>query len=49
MESHGIPGRTQLTEQTYDLIRDEFECEKRGEIEIKGKGKMTTWFLNNKM
>lgn len=45
MESHGTPGRIQLTEATYDLIRERFECEPRGTIEVKGKGPMPTWYL----
>jgi guanylate cyclase len=45
MESHGVPGRVQLSEATYELIRDEFECEPRGTIDVKGKGLMRTWFL----
>jgi adenylate cyclase len=45
MESHGVPGRIHLTDATYQLIRDAFECEPRGTIEVKGKGPMRTWFL----
>lgn len=45
MESHGMPGRIQLTEATYALIRDQFECEPRGLVEVKGKGAMQTWWL----
>lgn len=45
MESHGAPGRIQLTEATYILISDRFECEPRGTIEVKGKGAMQTWWL----
>ena len=45
MESHGIPGRIQVTQSTYDLIRDEFECEPRGAIPVKGKGDMETYFV----
>ena len=45
MESHGTPGRIQLTEATYRLILDRFECEPRGTIEVKGKGAMPTWYL----
>lgn len=45
MESHGIPGRIQIGEATYDLVRDEFVCEPRGWIDVKGKGPMQTWFL----
>jgi adenylate cyclase len=45
MESHGVPGRIHLSEATYELIRDEFECEARGTVDVKGKGPMRTWFL----
>lgn len=45
MESHGTAGRIQLTEATYRLIRDRFECEPRGTIDVKGKGPMPTWYL----
>src|SRR3972149_409726 len=30
---------------TRDLLRDRFLCELRGVIDVKGKGKMETWFL----
>ena len=45
MESHGVPGRIQITETTHDLIDDGYLCEPRGPIEIKGKGTMETWFV----
>ncbi|MDJ1182853.1 adenylate/guanylate cyclase domain-containing protein [Roseofilum casamattae] len=45
MESNGIPGKIQVTEQTYHLLKDNFECVERGDIEIKGKGMMKTYFL----
>jgi class 3 adenylate cyclase len=45
MESHGTPGHIQITEATYKLIKDEFECEPRGTVTIKGKGEMETWYL----
>ena len=45
MESSGQPGRIQISDATYQLIKDEFECELRGEIDVKGKGAMTTWFV----
>ncbi|MFB3049246.1 MAG: adenylate/guanylate cyclase domain-containing protein, partial [Acidimicrobiia bacterium] len=45
MESHGIPGRIQITAATHDLIKDQFSCESRGPIEVKGKGTMDTWFV----
>ncbi|MEG4448903.1 adenylate/guanylate cyclase domain-containing protein [Microcoleus sp. N9_B1] len=45
MESHGIPGRIQVSHYTYELLQDKYEFEDRGEIEIKGKGQMQTYFL----
>ena len=45
MESQGTPGRIQITRATRDLIDDEFVCEPRGTISIKGKGEMETWYL----
>ena len=45
MESHGTPGRIQITGATYELIADEFECEPRGTITVKGKGEVETWYL----
>jgi guanylate cyclase len=45
MESHGAPGRIQITRATYELLGDEFECERRGTVEVKGKGRLETWYL----
>jgi guanylate cyclase len=45
MESHGTPGAIQITRATYELVKDEFVCEPRGTIPVKGKGPMETWFL----
>ncbi len=45
MESHGLPGKIQITRSTFELIADHFVCEPRGVIDIKGKGPMETWFL----
>ncbi len=45
MESHGVPDRIQLTRTTYELIKDDFECSRRGLVEVKGKEPMETWFL----
>jgi adenylate cyclase len=45
MESHGTPGRVQITRATYDLLADEFECQPRGTIAVKGKGEVEAWYL----
>lgn len=48
MESHGVAGRIQLTEATRRLLGGTFLLEKRGVVEVKGKGAMETWFLNGR-
>jgi guanylate cyclase len=45
MESHGTPGEIQITRATYELVKDEFVCRRRGTIPVKGKGEMETWYL----
>ncbi len=45
MESTGEPSRIQIAEGTHRHLQACFTCEARGEIEIKGKGKMPTWWL----
>jgi guanylate cyclase len=45
MESHGLADCIQISERTYELIKDDFVTKPRGLIEIKGKGEMQTWFL----
>ncbi len=46
MESEGIAGHIQISDSTYQLIKNDFVCEARGEIQVKGKGSMHTWLLN---
>jgi adenylate cyclase len=48
MESHGLPGRIQVTDAARQRLSESFLLEKRGTIEVKGKGEMQTWFLNGK-
>jgi adenylate cyclase len=45
MESHGTSGRIQITRATKELLEDEFVCEPRGTIALKGKGETETWYL----
>jgi adenylate cyclase len=45
MESHGSPGCIQVTAATYQQLREKYFFENRGAIEVKGKGKMTTYLL----
>ena len=45
METQGEPAKIQVTEATYQLIRDDFVCEWHGPVDVKGRGVMETWFL----
>jgi adenylate cyclase len=45
MESHSEPGKIQISQDTYDLLENQFVCQPRGSVMIKGKGQMDTWFL----
>ncbi len=45
MESQGEPSRIQVTDSVHRHLSGDFLFEPRGEIEVKGKGPMKTWFL----
>jgi adenylate cyclase len=45
METTGSAGKIQVSQASYERLRGEFVLEARGEIEVKGKGRMATWFL----
>ena len=45
MESSGTAGQIQVTQETYELLKPHFVLERRGTVEVKGKGEMETWYL----
>lgn len=45
MESLGVTGRIQCSDQVRTVLDNSFEFEPRGDIEVKGKGTMPTFFL----
>lgn len=45
MESLGQPGRIQVSEQVFDRIRSRYRFHERGPTEVKGRGVVTTWWL----
>jgi adenylate cyclase len=45
MEHHGAAGRIQVTEEVARRLGDAFLLSPRGVIDVKGKGSMTTWWL----
>lgn len=49
MESHGVPGKIQVTAAVRDRLQDRYRLEQRGPIQIKGKGVMETYFLETRI
>ena len=45
MESHGMPGKVQVSEATHRRLAGRYEFEDRGEIDVKGKGRRRAWLL----
>ena len=45
MESQGLAGRIQVTQRLYDRLLDRYQFEKRGSIQVKGKGEMMAYLL----
>ncbi len=48
MESQGIADEIQVTEETFQRLRDEYNFQQRGLVDIKGKGKMPTYLLKSR-
>jgi class 3 adenylate cyclase/predicted enzyme related to lactoylglutathione lyase len=48
MESHGVPDGIQVTESTYQRLRDRYCFEARGVVDVKGKGPMQTYLLTGR-
>ena len=48
METSATPGEINLSAYTYDLVRDEFDCEYRGKLEIKGKGALDLYTVRGR-
>jgi adenylate cyclase len=45
MESQGVTGCIQVTARTWERLRASYRFERRGSIQVKGKGRMVTYFL----
>ncbi|MEA5538263.1 adenylate/guanylate cyclase domain-containing protein [Limnoraphis robusta Tam1] len=48
MESHGKVGEIHVTEATYELLKHQYVLEKRGIVQVKGRGEMTTYWLKSR-
>ena len=49
MESTGVPGEIQVTRSVYERLKDSFEFENRGVVQVKGKGEIETWLLHGQL
>lgn len=49
MEQNGAPGRINISEDTHQLVRDDFACQFRGKIEAKNKGEINMYFVEAKV
>lgn len=47
MESSGEAGKINISESTYDLVKDFFDCKHRGKMPIKYKGEIDMYFVEN--
>jgi class 3 adenylate cyclase/TPR repeat protein len=45
MESSGIPGKVNISGETYQLIKDKFSCTYRGKIKAKNKGEIDMYIV----
>jgi class 3 adenylate cyclase len=46
MESNSEPGRINISEDTYNLVKEQYSCEYRGEIDVKNRGKLKMYFVS---
>ncbi|MBL0315043.1 MAG: hypothetical protein IPP69_04390 [Flavobacteriales bacterium] len=49
MESSGEAGKVNISETTYALVSNQFNCTSRGKIAAKGKGEMEMYFVEGRM
>ena len=45
MESSGVPGKVNISQGTYELVKERFKCVHRGKIEAKNKGEIDMYFV----
>lgn len=49
MESSGQVGKVNISENTYQLVKDKFNFEERGKMAIKNKGEINMYFVENEL
>ena len=45
MEQNSEAGKINISQTTYELVKDKFTCEYRGEIDAKGKGQLKMYYI----
>lgn len=45
MEQHTEPGKVNISQATYELVKDKFHCTHRGKMEVKHKGEMDMYYV----
>jgi class 3 adenylate cyclase len=45
MEQSGVPGKINISQHTYELVKGQFTCIHRGKIEAKNKGEIDMYFV----
>jgi class 3 adenylate cyclase len=48
MENSGEIGKVNISDSTYQMIKDKFTCTRRGKIEAKNKGEIDMYFVERK-
>jgi class 3 adenylate cyclase len=48
MEQHSEAGKINISENTFDLVKDQFDCTYRGKIEAKNKGLVSMYFVEER-
>ena len=49
MEQNSMPGKINISEVTYQIVKDKFACEFRGKIQAKNKGELSMYFVDNSL
>jgi adenylate cyclase len=48
MESHGLVGAIQITRNTHDLVGNDYQCDAKGTIDVKGADRMEVWHVTGR-
>jgi ligand-binding sensor domain-containing protein/class 3 adenylate cyclase len=49
MEQSGVPGKINISEHTYDIVKEQFTCVPRGKIKAKNKGEIDMYFVEERL